>query len=82
MDLFEAKRKALLEECRLIARQVALEYGQVSIDDVRDRVQLPLGVDGKVFGAVFRGEEWRRVGFTPSRVKSSHSRIVGLYTLA
>ena len=79
MDLFEAKRKEFLELCRWIAVKICKKNGRVTIDDVRNEVKLPLGIDGRVFGAVFSGKEWVKTGYTQTKIKSSHNRPISIF---
>lgn len=82
LDLFEANRAEFLEECRRVAKQLASESinGEVTIDDVREIVTLPEGIDGRVFGAVFN-KEWVRVGYTQTKRASSHRRPIAVFKL-
>lgn len=81
MDLFERTRKEFLGHCRWVAKRIYQQKGNVCIDDVREQVQLPDGVNGKVFGAVFNSAEWERVGYTQTKIKTSHSRTIGVFRL-
>lgn len=81
LNLFETHRKEFLEHCRWVAVRIAKDKGNVTIDDVRDECPLPLNIDGRVYGAVFASEEFEIVGHTKTRIKSSHGRLVGVYTL-
>jgi hypothetical protein len=83
LQAFEENRKAFLEHCRYVARAVAnaREDRQVTIDDIRERVRLPDGMDGRVFGAVFSKDEWEAVGFRKSRQKINHGRPITVFKL-
>lgn len=81
-DLFEEKRREVLEYSRWVAVKVASKQGHVTIDDVRNHVQLPDGVKPAVFGAVFRDKDvWESIGFTQTKRKTSHGRLVQVYRL-
>ena len=82
LDLLEETRSAFLAECRRVAYAVALNNGRVTIDDVRDRLELPQGVDGRVFGAVFNSKEWERIGYTQTKRKTSHRRPIAIFKIA
>lgn len=81
LDLFEAKRREFLDYARWVARKICSEKGHVTIDDIREVVQLPQGIDGRVYGAVFRGDGWIKTGYTQTTVKSSHRRPIAIFTV-
>ncbi len=81
-NLFEATRRMVLDDARLVATKFCVANGQVTIDDVRKEVQLPKGMDGRVFGAVFKGKEWKKVGYTQTQIRSSHGRPISIFTFA
>jgi len=81
MDLFEATRREFLEYSRWVARKICKEKGHVTTDDVRELVQLPKGIDGRVCGAIFKGDEWIKTGYTQTNIKSSHNRTICVFTL-
>ncbi len=81
-DLFEDTRKEFLENCRWIARKIAERKDTVTIDDVRSETKLPLGIDGRVYGAVFANkDEWEKVGYTQTSIKTSHARPIAVFKL-
>ena len=80
LDVLEETRKDFIEKCREVGRVIALEKGSVNIDDIREKIKLPEGMNGNVFGAVFRGSEWQHSGFMKSKIKTNHERIIGIYT--
>ena len=82
LDLFEIRDAEFLSECRTVARRVAMERGQVSINDIRERVALPANVNPSVFGAVFKSRDFRAVGYTEATHKAAHARAVRVYALA
>ena len=80
--IFEDTRKEFLENCRWIARRLAQKRGVITIDDVRAETKLPLGIDGRVYGAVFANkDEWEKVGYTQTSIKTSHGRPVAKFAL-
>lgn len=81
-DVFELQRKEFLDYARWTARKICQEKGHVTTDDVREIVQLPKGIDGRVYGAIFNNKEWVKTGYTQTKVTSSHGRIIAVYTLA
>lgn len=82
-DYFEKNRAAFLWKCRIVAEDLALRNtrNEITIDEVRERCPLPLGVDGRVYGAVFNTDEWEKVGYTQTKVKTSHGRPVAIFRL-
>lgn len=82
LDLFELRDAEFLTECRSLAKRVAMERGQVSINDVRERIELPVNMNPSVFGAVFKTREFKPVGYTEAKHKSAHARAVRVYSLA
>jgi hypothetical protein len=79
LDLFEDKRREFLDLCRWVADRIYQEKGNVTIDDVRAEVKLPLGIDGRVFGAVFNKSDWEKVGYTQTNTATSHGRPIGVF---
>lgn len=78
-DLFEDTRGEFLAHCRWVAERIFKEKGHVTIDDVREQVTTPKGVDPRVYGAVFNGKEWEKVGHTLTKRKSSHRRPISIF---
>jgi hypothetical protein len=78
-DLFAQKRKEFLEYCRWVAVRLYKQRGNITIDDVRDEVPLPLGINGKVFGAVFNTEDWELISYVKTTRQTSHGRRVAVW---
>ena len=79
LSLMEERRSAFLAKCRMEAFRIFNNKGQVTIDDVRDVVELPEDIDGRVFGAVFNSKSWERIGYTTTKRKSSHRRPIAIF---
>ena len=62
LDMFEVRDADFLEHCRSVAIQIAKRQGEVSINDVRQHLQVPFGVNPSVLGAVFRTKQFRKIG--------------------
>jgi len=77
-DLFEQKRKEFLEYCRWLAVREYKKKGNITIDDVREQVKIPEGVNGKVFGAVFN-KDWEIVAYVKTTRQTSHGRKIGVW---
>ena len=79
MDLFEKTRIEFLNYARWWAQKIYKEKGNVSVDDIREKIAIPQGLDGRVLGAVFNRKDWKKVGYQSTRVKTSHARPVGIF---
>lgn len=81
LDALEASRADWLAVARGVARVIA-RSGPITVNDVRKKAPpLPDGVDGRVFGAVLRGPEWKFEGYVKSTRRTSHGRPVARYRL-
>ena len=78
-DLHEKHRKELLEEARSIGREICLEKGEVSIEDVRPLLTIPDHIDKRVLGSVFRGPDWEFVRYQTGTRASCHNRAVAVF---
>ena len=81
LDLVEKHNPDFVDLVRGYAREHAWKYGQVTSDDCRLWANLndiyPL--HHNAWGAVFRGPEWQRVGFTQSQIPSNHARMISIW---
>lgn len=80
--LFEEQRADFLETARAVARALAFERGEITIDDVREHCAPPEGVDPRVMGAVFRTDDFEAVGYRKSNRTTCHHRPVAVFRLA
>ena len=80
-------RKKLLEYARELAVHIALNYGTVNAEEVRQRFITHQGVDkwlklGNAAGSIFRGPQWRFTGqYVPSGIVSRHGAMVRVWRL-
>lgn len=81
LGLFEIRKSEFLERCREIAIAIARARGSVSINDIRDQVEIPPGTHPSVLGAVFKRGGFQVVGFTEATHPQAHARIVRIYSL-
>lgn len=81
LGLFEIRQTEFLKHCRSLAIAIAKSRGQVSINDIRDQIEVPPGTHPSVLGAVFRGNLFSCVGFTEAVHPQAHARIVRVYSL-
>jgi hypothetical protein len=82
LDFFEVRDEEFLAQCRAVAVACAQQNGTVSINDVRERVSIPIGMSPSVLGAVFKGKRFESVGFTEATHAAAHARVVRVYKLA
>ena len=66
---------------RDVARRIAGEKGQVTIDDVRALCPPPDSADPRIMGAVFAGNRFERIGFIASQRDACHGRTIGVFKL-
>jgi len=79
-DLFKKTRKEFLDYCRWVAVREYKRKGNITIDDVREQVKIPEGVNAKVCGAVF-DKDWEIVAYVKTTRQTSHGRIVAVWKL-
>lgn len=83
LDALEVARAEWLAAARAWARIYASAGQIITINDVRRHgPPIPDGVDPRVAGAVFRGDDWVNLGYTTSNRKASHGRPVARFRLA
>lgn len=76
------KHPELLKRLKDVARQLALQKGVITTDDIHLAHPIPDGIDGRVLGAVFRTSEWICVGHVKStRTKDNHGRRIARWQL-
>lgn len=81
LNLFEQRDATFLARCRAIAAEVCRQHGSVSINDVRERVQIPAEMHPSVLGAVFKDKKFKAVGFTLANHPQAHARVIRTYQL-
>ena len=74
-------REDWIAQARAIAIEVAEANGTVTINDVRERIELPDEFPPNVWGAVLRGDAFGPVGFCQATHPSAHARVVRIYKL-
>lgn len=80
LDLFEQTRADFLANCRWLAKRIAQQNnGYVNIDQVREQVATPEGVNPKVYGAVFNKDDWEHSGYKITTRKTSHGRPISVW---
>lgn len=81
LDIFEQRDHQFLERCRSLAVMICRERGTVSINDIRQFIDVPPGVHPSVLGAVFRTKQFKKVGLVEASHPQAHARIVRVYQL-
>jgi len=80
------RREVYVNRGRRALLSALLERGRATADDMRAAVDLPAGVNPKLFGAapgpLARAGIIRAAGYTNSRRPESHARPVKVWTLA
>ena len=81
--LFENRRREYLELARWQAKKICEEYGTATIDDVREQLKyaIPGYLDKRFLGGVFHRKYFILVDHIPTRTKTSHQRLIGIYRL-
>lgn len=81
MDKFEKQRAEWLSEARELAYRLGVGGRVVTTDDIWDGCPPPANCP-KVMGAVFKlKDEWTPIGYTPTRRKTSHARVIRQWIL-
>jgi hypothetical protein len=79
--LVSAGNEDWLYMARSIAAEIATSSGTVTINDLRERVELPEELSPNLWGAVFRSGDFEPVGYTQATHPSAHARVVRIYKL-
>jgi hypothetical protein len=77
----ESRNPDVLGALRNLARNLAWERGEISVNDLRELAEIPEDTSPLVFAAVFRGKDWEPCGFTMAAHPQAHARTVRLYRL-
>lgn len=81
LDIFEQRDTHFLQRARALAVQICQTQGSVSINDIRQNIALPAEMHPSVLGAVFKGKQFKAVGFTEANHPQAHARIIRIYQL-
>lgn len=81
LEQMEEAAQEWVLEARRVAAEVAMDFGCVSINDLRPRLQLPPGAHPALWGTVFRDRRFQATGYTRAMHRGSHARIVRIYVL-
>jgi hypothetical protein len=81
LSLVTRDREDWLACARSVAIEVAEATGQVTINDVRERIELPADFHPNTWGAVLKGNTFEPIGYCQATHPSAHARVVRVYKL-
>ena len=81
LALVSKGREDWLAYARSVAVEVAEGIGWVTINEVRERVELPFDYHPNTWGAVFKGNTFEAIGYCQATHPSAHARVVRVYKL-
>jgi hypothetical protein len=74
-------REDWIAKARDMAIWVAKQSGNVTINDVRQLIDLPDDFHHNTWGAVLRGDAFEPIGYCQATHPSAHARVVRVYKL-
>lgn len=74
-------REDWIAKARDMAIWIAKQSGKVTINDVRQLIDLPDDFHHNTWGAVLRGDAFEPIGFCQATHPSAHARVVRVYKL-
>ncbi len=74
-------REDWIAKARDMAIWIAKRSGQVTINDVRQLIDLPDNFHHNTWGAVLRGDAFEPIGYCQATHPSAHARVVRVYKL-
>lgn len=74
-------REDWIAKARDMAIWIAKQSGKVTINDVRQLIDLPDDFHPNTWGAVLRGDAFEPVGFCQATHPSAHARVIRIYKL-
>ena len=81
LAFLEQKRGEWISKARLEAIFIARHKGTVTINDVRDAINLPEDFHPNTWGAVLKSKDFEAVGFVQASHPSAHARVIRVYKL-
>jgi len=85
LQLLEDHRAGVVRNARRAMTELVLENGSCTMDDVRDRIEVPEGINPKCLGAVpstlARQQIIERDGFVTTRRPEAHARPLSVWRL-
>ena len=74
-------REDWIAKARSLAVSIAKRSGQVTINDIRQFIDLPDDFHVNTWGAVLRGDAFEPIGYCQATHPSAHARVVRIYKL-
>lgn len=74
-------REDWIAKARSLAVWIAKQSGKVTINDVRQLIDLPDDFHHNTWGAVLRGDAFEPIGYCQATHPSAHARVVRVYKL-
>ena len=74
-------REDWITKARDMAIWIAKQSGKVTINDVRQLIDLPDDFHHNTWGAVLRGDAFEPIGYCQATHPSAHARVVRVYKL-
>ncbi len=74
-------REDWIAKARDMAIWIAKQSGKVTINDVRQLIELPDDFHHNTWGAVLRGDAFEPIGYCQATHPSAHARVVRVYKL-
>lgn len=81
-DLFNKTREQWLNGARNVAFQLLKTRTKITIEDVLELYPRPKYLHRNTTGSVFKNEWFQAIGYTASKRKQSHGRVIRLWTLS
>lgn len=81
LDGLEGKYPDFLARARHVAQGIAEREGEVTADDVREVLAIPVGTHHSVMGALFKEPQWRRIGYRSSSQPQRKAGVIGVWRL-
>lgn len=79
LDLFEWAQPDYLSKARETARQICLERGSVTVDDIRKVLPPPKHIDGRIMGSLLRAPEFEKISYENSDRRTCHARPIARF---
>jgi len=77
----EARRHSWLQKARLEAMMIVRQRKTVTINDLREVIELPKDFSPNTWGAVFKCKDFKAIGYEKATHPEAHARAIRIYTL-
>lgn len=80
LNALEIARADYLANARNVAKEIAVNgNGTCTVNQVREVLPPPDGIDGRVMGAIFNKSDWQNMGYVSSDRGVCHKRPIALF---